>query len=91
MRGNPQRIAWTVLWSAIVVFCLLITGIPLAVRAYLLDAVNDEPTLLQRIEGTILVQEGNGSKPYGVTDVAQLQPGTEVILDATARGTLDLF
>lgn len=91
MRRNPERIAWTVLWAATVVFCLLITGAPLAVRSYLLNSTSDEPTLLQRIEGTILVQEENGSKPYGVTDSAELQPGAEVILDATARGTLDLF
>jgi hypothetical protein len=91
MRGKPERVAWTVLYAATVVFCLLITGIPLAVRSYLLNASNDQQTLLQRIEGTILVQEENGGKPYGVTDSALLQPGAEVILDATARGTLDLF
>lgn len=91
MRRNPERVAWMVLWAAVVVFCLLITGIPLAVRSYLLNSSRDQPTLLQRIEGTILVQEENGAKPYGVTDSAQLQSGAEVILDATARGTLDLF
>lgn len=91
MRRNPERVAWTVLWAATIVFCLLMTGVPLAVRSYLLNASEDQQTLLQRIEGTILVQEENGGKPYGVTDSAQLQPGAEVILDATARGTLDLF
>lgn len=91
MRRNPERVAWTLLWAALIVFCLLITGVPLAIRSYLLNAVSDQATLLQRIEGTILVQEENGSKPYGVTDSAELQPGAEVILDATARGTLDLF
>ncbi len=91
MRRNPERVAWTVLCAAFIVFCLLVTGVPVAVRSYLLNASEDQQTLLQTIEGTILVQEENGSKPAGVTDSAMLPPGVGVILDATARGTLDLF
>lgn len=91
MRKNPQRVAWTVLSVAFIVFCVLITGIPLALRAYLLHATDDQETLLQRIEGTILVRQANGDKPYGVTDSATVSPGDEVILDASARGTLDFF
>lgn len=92
MRKNPERVAWVVLWAALIVFCLLITGIPLGVRSYLLNATEDQDTLLQRIEGTILVRESKESKPIGVvTESATLSPGAEVILDAAARGTLDLF
>jgi hypothetical protein len=92
MRKKPERVAWVVLWAALVVFCLLITGIPLAVRSFLLNATEDQDTLLQRIEGTILVRESKESKPIGVlTESATLSPGAEVILDAAARGTLDLF
>lgn len=91
MRRNPQRVAWVVLWAAFVTFCILVTGIPLGIRYFVLNATEDQDTLLQRIEGTILVQEAEGSKPYGVTDIASLSSGNEVILDATTRGTLDLF
>jgi hypothetical protein len=92
MHKNPERVAWMVLWVALLVFCILITGIPLGVRSFLLDATEDHDTLLQRIEGTILVRESKESKPIGVvTESASLSPGAEVILDATARSTLDLF
>jgi hypothetical protein len=91
MQKNPDRVAWTVLWAAFVVFCILITGIPLGTRYYLLNASEDQDTQLQRIEGTILVQEAQGSKPTGVVGLAMLSPGDEVILDATSRGTLDFF
>lgn len=91
MRKNPDRVAWVVLWSAFIVFCILITGIPLGIRAYLLNASVEQDTQLQRIEGTILVQETEGSKPTGVVGLAMLSPGVEVILDATSRGTLDFF
>jgi hypothetical protein len=91
MQKNPNRVAWTVLWAALAVFCLLVTGIPLGIRSYLLNAAQEQDTQLQRIEGTILVQEAEGSKPVGVVDSAILLPGDEVILDATSRGTLDFF
>jgi hypothetical protein len=89
MHNKPERVAWTVLWIAFVLFCLLATGIPLGIRYYLLSAMVDRETQLQRIEGTILVQEAGGDKPTGVTESALLSPGDEVILDATSRGTLD--
>jgi hypothetical protein len=91
MRKRPERVAWTVLWAAFVMFCLLATGIPLGIRYYLLNAMVDQETQLQRIEGTILVQGADGSRPSGVTESASLSPGVEVILDATSRGTLDFF
>ncbi len=91
MRKNPERVAWSVLWAAFVVCCALTTSIPLGIRSYVLNATEDQDTQLQRIEGTVLVQEAKGSKPYGVTDAAALSSGDEVILDATTRATLDLF
>jgi hypothetical protein len=91
MRKNPERVAWTVLLAAFIFFCLLAISIPLGVRYYVLNATIDQDTQLRRIEGTILVQEAGGNKPTGVTELALLSPGEEVILDATSRGTLDFF
>jgi hypothetical protein len=91
MRKNPQRVAWTVLWAAFIVFCILLTGIPLGIRFYLLNSAQDQETQLKRIEGTIQVQKAQGSQPIAVTESLTLAPGDEVILDATSRGTLDLF
>ena len=91
MQKRPERVAWTVLWAAFILFCLLATSIPLGIRYYLLNAMVDQETQLRRIEGTILVQEAEGNRPYPVTESASLSPGDEVILDATSRGTLDFF
>ena len=88
---KPERLAWTVLWIAFIVFCFLAISIPLGIRYYLLNAMVEQETQLQRIEGTILVQEAEENKPTGVTESAMLSPGDEVILDATSRGTLDFF
>jgi hypothetical protein len=91
MRRNPERVAWSVLWVAFVVFCLLVTGIPLGIRSYLLNARQEQDTRLQRVAGTIQVQKTEGGQPFAVTQAASVDPGDEVILDATSRGTLDLF
>ncbi len=91
MRKNPQRVAWTILWAAFIVFCILLTGTPLGIRSYLLNSIEDQETQLKRIEGTIQVQKAKGSQPIAVTEALTLLPGDEVILDATSRGTLDLF
>jgi hypothetical protein len=91
MRKNPVRVAWIVLGVAFVVFCALVTGIPLISRFYVVNAAEKRDTQLQRIEGTILVQRAKGGEPSGVTESATLMPGDEVILDATSRGTLGLF
>lgn len=91
MRNNPERLAWTVVGTAFVIFCLLIVGIPLGVRSYVLHAAEDQDTLLQVIAGTVLVDRDNGNDPSGVTDTTMLSPGDEVITDDASWATLDLF
>jgi hypothetical protein len=91
MRKNPQRLAWTVLWTAFVLFCVLITAVPLGIRHYLLSATEEQETQLQRIAGTPLVRRENGGGLMAVTESALLVPGDEVILDGSSRATLDLF
>jgi hypothetical protein len=91
MRKNPERVAWTVLSAAFLFFCLLATGIPLGVRSYLLNSTEEQDTLLQVIQGTVLVDRANGADPIGVTDSAILLPGDEVVTDDTSWATLDLF
>jgi hypothetical protein len=94
MRNNPERRAWTILGASFALFCLLITGIPLATRAYLLNSTTDEEARMQVIEGTVLVQDPNGSAPIGVTASAQgweLSPGDQVITDSSSWAALDLF
>jgi hypothetical protein len=91
MRKNPQRLAWTVLWTAFVLFCLLITAVPLGVRHHLLTAMEEQESQLQRIAGTPLVRRENGGGLMAVTESTALVPGDEVILDGSSRATLDLF
>lgn len=91
MRKNPERMAWTVLFTAFVVFCILLTGVPLAIRSYALNATDEQDTELRVIEGTVLVQEARKSDLTAVTKNMTLSPGDEVVTDDTSWATLDLF
>lgn len=91
MRKRPDRIAWTILGVAFAIACILAVGIPLTLRSYFLDSMEDQETLIQVIEGTVLVQKENGGDPSGVTESAVLLPGDEVITDDRSWATLDLF
>jgi len=91
MRKNPERLAWTVLATAFVTFCVLAVSIPLGIRSYVLNAVEDQAAELRVIEGTILIQEATKSGLTAVTDGTSLLPGEEVLTDDTSWGTIDLF
>ncbi len=94
MRNNPERVAWAVLLLAFLTFCVLITGIPLGIRSYVLNATRKQDTSIQVIEGTVLLQKTGGSAPIGVTasgGPAALSQGDEAIIDNTSWATLDLF
>jgi hypothetical protein len=94
MRSNPERTAWTILGASFALFCLLVTGLPLTIRAYLLNSTTDENARMQVIEGTVLVQKPNGNAPIGVTADAQgweLSSGDHVITDDSSWATLELF
>jgi len=91
MRKNPERVAWTVLSLAFIAFCLLAAGIPLGIRSYLLNAMDNLDTQLQVIEGTVLVQETRKSDLTAVTENMNLSPGDEVLTDDASWAALDLF
>jgi len=91
MRNNPERLAWTVLSIALVCFCALAVGVPLAVRSYILNAVDEQEAGLRVIEGTVLVQESRKEDLTAVTEGMSLQPGDRVFTDNTSWATLDLF
>jgi hypothetical protein len=91
MRGNPGRVAWVVLLTALVIFCILAAGVPLGIRSYLFRATEEQSASMQVIEGTVLVERARGSAPSGVRESAELDPGDAVITDANSWATLDLF
>jgi len=91
MRNNSERLAWTVLSVAFVVFCVLVTTIPLRIRSSLLSAMAVEETRVRRIAGTVLVRQPNGGQLGGVLESGVVLPGEQIIIDSATRAVLDLF
>lgn len=91
MHANPSRLAWTVLSLAFVIFCVLVVSIPLGIRAYLLNAFEDQDTQLQRIAGTPLVRREANGLPFGVPETATVLPGDDIVISGDTRAILDFF
>ncbi len=68
MRQNPERLAWSVLWTAFIVFCLVVVGVPLLVRGYLLHALQPLHAQVNAQRGIVRVERGGS----GGTDATAL-------------------
>jgi len=75
MRQNPERLAWSVLWTAFIVFCLVIVGVPLLVRGYLLDALQPLHAQVNAQRGIVRVERGGsgGTDAIGLGDPVPLE------------------
>jgi hypothetical protein len=73
MRQNPERMAWTVLLSAFVVFCLLAVGVPLLTRSYLVHATQPLHSWVSAQRGTVRV-ERSGSNRADAASLDDLAP-----------------
>jgi hypothetical protein len=62
MRRNPDRIAWTVLLTSFVIFCLVAIGCPMSVRSYLLHARQGLQTWLNSQRGTLRVERTGSNR-----------------------------
>jgi len=98
MRKNLDRLVWGILIGAFLILCLLIVGIPLAVRSHLVNATVALPAMLEAISGTVLVQNPGAVEPVAVSiansasqDVPRfrdLQAGATITTDNTSRAIL---
>jgi len=62
MRQKPERVAWTVLWTAFVIFCLVAVGVPLLVRGYLLNALQPLHAQVNAQRGFVRVERGGSTR-----------------------------
>lgn len=88
MRNNPARIAWLILLTSFVVFCLLALSIPLALRWYVLHSQVDQSALVRVISGTVLLQSGADSEPIALMDARTVEPGASVKTDQRSQAAL---
>jgi hypothetical protein len=88
MRNNPVRMAWSVLITAFISFCLLAISIPLGTRWYLLNAAENQNAQLRVNTGTVLVLTPESDEPIAVVDARSLRPVTQIQTDQSSQATL---
>jgi hypothetical protein len=88
MRQNPERLAWTILLAAFVVFCVAVIGLPLLVRSYLVHDRQRLNTQISAQRGTVRVERG-GSSRVDATSLGDTAPLELFKGDRVRTGALD--
>ena len=78
LSRNPERIAWTTLIVAFVLFAILALAIPLSVRSFLFYATVPLSAQLRPISGTPLMWQRADEEALGVTDGREMSEDTRV-------------
>lgn len=90
MRKNPERLAWTVLSIAFVVFCALTISIPLGTRWYITNADTAQSASVSLISGTILLTRSPASSPEAVIGtLAGLNEGAVIDSDPNSQAAIN--
>lgn len=85
------RQAWIILWLAFFALILLVTGVPLGVRWYVLHATEPMDVRIEAVTGTTLVLGRKNSEPIAVLDMLSIKEGDRVRTDQTSRASLSVF
>jgi hypothetical protein len=93
MRRNPERVAWSVLLAAFVVFGALAVFIPLGIRWYLTNAMRAYEAKVTCLEGTAVVEdpEQGSARPVLKGETFSVPEGMVVSVDETAQATITFF
>ncbi len=88
MRNNPARLAWAILLTSFVLFCLLAISIPLALRWYVLHSQVKLPGLVRVTSGTVLLLPTADSDPIALVDTRAVEPGALIKTDQRSQAAL---
>jgi hypothetical protein len=87
---DSEKIAWGVLWSAFVVFLVLLFGIPTTIYWYLSTATDPHETNMTVLSGTVIV-DVTGLQSSGERGTRMVPEGATIRTDDTSRVSLTLF
>jgi len=85
MRQNTERIAWAILLSSFITFCLLAALIPLGARWWILTSTQDEIITMVSSGSVLVTQPGGTAAEANLTDIPS---GSKIDTDADAQATL---
>lgn len=91
MKRNPERLAWFVIITAFIIFCLIVALVPPAVGAYVSNHTTVRPARLDIIQGTVLLSRAGTPGEQVAGDETTIEPGDSVRTAGDARAILWLF
>ena len=91
MRRNPERLAWTVLLTALLMCVGLTIAIPLGIRGFINDTTDVAAITLEVQQGTVLVKRTGLDEEIGVTSgLANIPEGSTIRADSNAQAWLTI-
>ncbi|HZY42237.1 MAG TPA: hypothetical protein VFF59_09580, partial [Anaerolineae bacterium] len=91
MRRNPERLAWTVLLTALLMCVGLTIAIPLGIRSFINDTTDVAAITLEVQQGTVLVSRAGLDEPIGVTTgLANIPEGSAIRADSNVQALLTI-
>jgi hypothetical protein len=91
MRRNPERLAWVVLITSFIVFCLTVAVVPAAAAHFVDSHTTVRAAQLDIVHGTVLVQRADIPGEQVAKDETTIEPGDSVRTAGDARAILWLF
>ena len=93
MQRNPERVAWTVLLAAFVIFCTCAVSLPLGMRWYLTTATTIREATVTCLEGTAVIEDPlrGTARPLLKNETISISEGTIVSVDEAAQAVLTFF
>lgn len=91
---SRERLAWTILLSAFVVFVSLVVTTPLTIRWYLTRSTSPQKATLEVNSGTVPVVQGQNVAPIAVAEGGvrdDIKEGAEIRTDSSSQAFLTLF
>ncbi len=85
------RQAWIILWLAFAAFIVLVTGVPLGIHWYMMNATRPMAVRVEAVTGATLVVQGKNNEPVAVLDAMYIQEGDRVRTDQNSRANLSIF
>jgi hypothetical protein len=85
------RQAWVILWLAFAAFVILITGVPLGIHWYTMNATRPMAVRVEAVTGTTLVLQSKTDDPVAVLNTTYIREGDRVRTDQNSRANLSIL
>ncbi len=90
LKQKPERLAWFILLTAFITFCLLSVFVPLSIYGYAVSATQPLPAELTSVRGIVLIGSATSAPSTSVTDgnTVTFSENTAAATDETSQAII---